>query len=123
MSDINNILVYAAALYQVKEPKVNSIEAKTLMATMHTHLVRLINLIESSTEKLPIDGLSNFYNLDSLPGGICESKLPDNETHYDVPIPWPIQRKTGWESQCNAPGFKTTHKAKSKQGSYSGRLF
>ena len=123
MSDINNILVYAAALYQVKEPRVYSIEAKILMATMHTHLVRLINLIESSTEKLPQDGMSNFDHLNTLPGAICESELYDYEAHDDVPVLRCQQGQAGRKPQLNALGTQTAYKAQGKQGSYSGRLF
>jgi len=93
MSDISNILLYAAALYQVKEPKVYSIEAKTLMALMLTHLVRLVNLIESSTEKLPPDGMSDFDYLNTLPGAICEDQLHNHETDHDVPKVRAIQRQ------------------------------
>lgn len=50
--DKDNILIYAAELYRVKEPKLKTEEARKLMAIMYTHLVRLINLIENETEKL-----------------------------------------------------------------------
>lgn len=124
MNDIENILQFTTALYQVKEPKVYSIEAKTLMATMHTHLVRLINLIESSTEKLPSDGMSNFDHLNTLPGAICESELSNHETHNDVPIPRPVQGQTRWQSQPHESKAQTTYQAKTKGvKDYSGRLF
>jgi hypothetical protein len=124
MSDINNILLYATALYQVKEPKVNSIEAKTLMALMLTHLVRLVNLIESSTENLPPDGLSNFDHLNTLPGAICQSELYDHETDNDVPIPRPIKRQTRWQSEPHESKAQTTYQAQIKGiNNYSGRLF
>lgn len=124
MSDKSNILLYAAALYQVKEPKVYSIEAKTLMALMLTHMVRLVNLIESSTEKLPPDGMSNFDHLNTLPGAICESELSDHEADNDVPIPGPIKRQTRWESSCDEAPVKATHSPQVIQSNYhAGRLF
>ena len=124
MSDINNILLYAAALYQVKEPRVYSIEAKILMATMHTHLVRYINLIESSTVKLPQDGMSNFDHFNTLPGELCEAELPEYETDNDVPQVGVIKRQTRWESKPHAATIKATHKAQAIDNHhYSGRLF
>lgn len=124
MSDINNILLYAAALYQVKEPKVKSIEAKILMATMHTHLVRLINLIESSTENLPQDGMSNFDHYNTSTGTICESELYDYEAHDDVPILRYQQGQAGRQPQLNEATAKATHKAQAIDNHhYSGRLF
>ena len=123
MNDTDNILLYAAALYQVKEPKVYSTEAKILMATMHQHLVRLINLIESSTKNLPPYGMSNFYNIDSLPGAICEAELQDHEAHSNVSISRINQGQTRWESKCNAPRTQTTHQTKSSKDTSTGRLF
>ena len=124
MSEINNILTYAARLYQVKEPKVYSIEAQTLMATMHTHLVRFINLLESSTEKLPKDGLPNFDHLNTLPGAICESELHDYEAHDDVPILRYNEGQTRRKSQRNEATIKATHQAQAiEHQHYSGRLF
>jgi len=124
MSDINNILVYAAALYQVKEPKVYSIEAKILMATMHTHLVRYINLIESSTENLPPNGMSNFDHLNTLPGAICPDELYDYEAHDDVPVLRCQQRQAGRQPKPHAATIKAAHKAQAIDNHhYSGRLF
>lgn len=124
MSEINNILTYAARLYQVKEPKVYSIEAQSLMATMHTHLVRFINLLESSTEKLPKDGLSNFDHLNTLPGAICPDELHDYEAHDDVPILRYNEGKTRRKPQPHAATAKATHQAPAiEHQHYSGRLF
>lgn len=124
MSDKNNILLYAAALYQVKEPKVYSIEAKTLMALMLTHMVRLVNLIESSTEKLPPDGLSDFDYINTLAGAICEDELHDDETDHNVPKVRAIQGQARWQSSCDEAPAKATHSPQVIQSNYhAGRLF